>query len=434
VSHRRTTFQNIAWLVVERIARVGMAVVVISFVARHLGPAGFGTLNFALVLLGLAMPLATLCFDAAIVGDLVRRPEATPAVLGGAFVLRLGGGIASAALLFAIGQFQFLEVEWSIQVPVALMLVLQAGEVPELWFQSQLLARRTVIARVIALLLGAALKLELVRRDATAVSFVWAQAAENALYVAALMANYHFSAEKAKRWCWPREELRRLAHLGWPLAVAGLLVALYLRLDQMLVQRWLSPTEAGVYFAAARLIDVATLGAAAVGTSVFPALAAAHGSTLAQFDARLRAVFDLLSGLGWIVALGLTFTAPWLVRLIFGPAYAAAVPILIVKAWTCVVLFSGIARGHFVVLTGATRANLAAVIVGIAVQAIGAVLLIPRLGALGAAFAAAVAALVSGWLTSFILPALRPCAVAQTRGLLIAFQPGQWAACRKLLS
>ena len=61
-------------------------------------------------------------------------------------------------------------------------------------------------------------------------------------------------------------------------------------------------------------------------------------------------------------------------------------------------------------------------------------LLLPVLGSMGAALAAASAAVLGGWLSSFLVPALRPCAAAQTIGLLVLFSPRKWAGCIKLLS
>lgn len=426
--------QNIGWLVTERVFRAGISAFVIAFVARALGPAEFGALNYALLLFGLALPLATLCFDGIVVAELVRAPHAEGVTLGSAFALRVAAGLGTTLLVCGVMWAQAATPDWPTLSAIAVMLVLQSAEVPELWFQRHLLARWTTGARIAALCGGALLKIELARRGAGVPALVWAQAAENGLYTIALFFSYRAAGGRFSTWHCTADTLRRIVRLAWPLGVAGVLVGLYLRMDQLFVQFRLPASEAGVYFAASRLIDVATLAVAAVGTSVFPALAAAHAARSEEFNLHLQAVFDLLSGLGWIVAIGLTLTAPWVVAVLFGPAFHSAVPIVIVKAWTCVLLFSGIARGQFVVLTGATQANLAAVGIGIVVQAVAASSLLPLLGGVGAALAAGCAAVVSGWLSSFLLPSLRPCARPQTRGLLIPFIPRHWASCAKLLS
>jgi len=302
VIHRGKTFQNIAWLVVERVLRVGATAVVIAMVARQLGPAQFGALNYALLLLGLAMPFATLCFDAVVVHELVRSPAEAPSILGSTFLLRAGAGLASALVFFGLGATGGLGVNYSLLVPVGVMLVLQACEVPELWFQRQLLAQWTAAARVVALAVGAVLKIELVRHHAGVSAFVWAQAAENGLYAIGLAWNYARTGGHLADWRWNQALAQKLARLAWPLALAGTLVGLYLRLDQLLVQRWLPPVDAGIYLAASRVIDMATMAAGVVGASLFPNLAAAYGSDEKGFQARLRSVFDLLSGLGFPAA------------------------------------------------------------------------------------------------------------------------------------
>ena len=79
----------VAWLVGERVVRGTVTVVALAAVARHLAPAGFGVLNFALAIVGLATPLAQLGLDSMLVRDLVRFPDRTGALLGTSFVLRL---------------------------------------------------------------------------------------------------------------------------------------------------------------------------------------------------------------------------------------------------------------------------------------------------------------------------------------------------------
>jgi len=180
-------------------------------------------------------------------------------------------------------------------------------------------------------------------------------------------------------------------------------------------------------------VDIPLLVASALGLSLFPGLAAARTQDPKKFQARLQAGFDLLSALGWATALGALAFGPWGMRLLYGPAYAGAVPVLVVLAFNTIVVFSSIVRAQFILMAAPTWLHLPAALVGLAVQFPLAWRLVPQLGPPGAAVALAVSCLASGWLTSFAFPALRPCAAAQTRGLLIPFFPQRWGAARRLL-
>ena len=77
---------------------------------------------------------------------------------------------------------------------------------------------------------------------------------------------------------------------------------------------------------------------------------------------------------------------------------------------------------------------MAAAGIALAVQAPLALLLVPRGGGPGAAVASVVSVLVGGWLTSYVLPGLRPAAGWQARAFLIPFAPSRWRAAGTLLT
>jgi O-antigen/teichoic acid export membrane protein len=425
---------NTFWLVAERALRMGVTALVLGLVARHLEPEGFGQLNFAIMLCGLFAGLANLGLDGLIVSEVVGRSAEAGALLGTALRLRLGAGVlAATGLTLTVFLAPGLRGSAPLVAAASLMLVAQAAEVVDLWFQRHLQSWRTAQARFIAMLLGACVRLAMVAMDAPVVWFAAAQAFDAIFFGTALWLAYRRSTEKAPAWRWDRAVAGHLIRRGTPLAVSSVVVMGCLRLDQFLVKAWLGTAAAGVYFAATRLVDIPLLVAGALGVSLFPGLATARAQDPKIFQARLQAGFDLLSALGWATALGALAVGPWGMRLLYGPAYVGAVPVLLVLAFNTIVVFSSIVRAQFILVAAPTWLHLPAALVGLAVQFPLAWRLMPLLGPPGAAVALAVSCLASGWLTSFAFPSLRPCAVAQTRGLLIPFFPQRWGAARRLL-
>ena len=66
---------NTGWLVADNLLRILIGLIVGIWVARYLGPASFGELNYALALVGMFSVIASLGIDSNIVRDLVREPE-----------------------------------------------------------------------------------------------------------------------------------------------------------------------------------------------------------------------------------------------------------------------------------------------------------------------------------------------------------------------
>ncbi len=420
--------QNILWLVGERAGRAVVTASVLGLVARHLAPAGFGQLNFAITIAAIAAPLANLGLEGIVIDELIRRPASAGAVLGTAFRLRLLAGFATALLLALATLFGpwFTTSDAHLVALVAFTLIFQPAEVVDLWFQRHLDSRRTVVVRTVAVLAGAALKFFLVARSAPLIAFAWAQLADAALIALGLAWAGRRSPHRSGAWIWDSKIARALWRRGAPLALSALAVALALRLDQLLVPHWLGKTDAGIYFAASRLTEVALFVGTTMTLSLFPALAASRAHSPANYQARLQSLFDALSALGWIVALGCTLVGPLVVRLLYGPAYSDAGNVLIVQGWAALFALSAGARWQFILLSAPTLLNLAAALIHVATLLALGPWLTPRLGVIGAAVAGFGAVVASGYFTSWLFPPLRACAAAQTRGLLIPIAPARW--------
>jgi PST family polysaccharide transporter len=417
--------QNVLWLVGERFGRGIVTASVLGVVARYLQPAGFGRLNLAVTATAIAAAMANLGLEGVVISELIRRPAQAGAVLGTAVRLRFMGGLATAALLGSLAAVLHTG-DAALFAIVAVGLVFQPVEVVDLWFQRHLDSRRTVVARFVGIMAGATLKLWLVVHGAALPAFAWAQVADVAFIALALTWAGRTSPHQSGRWSWDPEIARALWQRGAPLAVAAVMVAFALRLDQFLVRGWIGERASGIYFAASRLTDMALFTGAATTLSLFPALAAGHANSPAEYQRRLQAAFDALSALGWLVALGCTLAGPWIVPLIYGRTYAEAADVLAVQGWACLFALSAGVRWNFILLSAPPALNVGAALLHIGTLLSLGVCLMPSLGTSGAAFALLGANIVSGFLTSFLFPPLRACARAQTRGLLIVFTPARW--------
>jgi polysaccharide transporter, PST family len=65
---------NISWLLFDRIIRLGVAFVIVAWIARYLGPEQFGIFNYANSLVAMVAVLSTFGLDQLVVRDLVREP------------------------------------------------------------------------------------------------------------------------------------------------------------------------------------------------------------------------------------------------------------------------------------------------------------------------------------------------------------------------
>src|SRR3546814_4420331 len=66
---------NSAWLIGDKVVRLGLNLIITIWLARHFGPEGFGVWNFASAFVALFGVFAVLGMDGIIVRELVTRSE-----------------------------------------------------------------------------------------------------------------------------------------------------------------------------------------------------------------------------------------------------------------------------------------------------------------------------------------------------------------------
>jgi O-antigen/teichoic acid export membrane protein len=173
-----------------------------------------------------------------------------------------------------------------------------------------------------------------------------------------------------------------------------------------------------VYAAAVRLAEALPLLPGVIISSVFPSVVNSREQGEAFFLARLQQLYALIAALGYAMALPISFLAPWLINLLFGPQYAGAAAALVVLSWAAVFSGIGMARSTYLNTENLARLHVLTVTIGCAANIGLNWVLIPRWGGFGAA----VGSLVAYWLaahgTCYLIPALRPTGAMISRALL----------------
>ena len=157
----------------------------------------------------------------------------------------------------------------------------------------------------------------------------------------------------------------------------------------------------------------------ALASSVLPALLRARQHNAAEYARRQQQYYDLSAAVAYALSVPVALVAPWVVRVAYGAEFAAAGPILAVHIWSSVFVFLGVARGQWLVNEGLQKFYLGTTCAGAVANVALNLVLIPRWGGLGAAWATVVSYGLAAWLASYAHPAARATAAMQTRALLI---------------
>lgn len=400
--------------------RLGLGLFVGVLIARALGPAQFGLLSFALAIVTVLGAVGTLGLESVTVRELVRDPTNRTRVLGTVFALKLAGS-AIAALLVVLVAWLLRPDEphvWRICAIIAIGQLFLAFDAIDYLFQARLQSRYSVIAKNAAFCVVAIVRVVLVVRHASLDAFVWAIALEYVLAGVLLLATFgRVEGLSALKWDFRRDVAVRLLRSSWALVLSGLVIAIYLRIDQIMLAAMAGDAAVGVYSVAARLAEVWYFVPMALASSTLPALIQSRERSRAEFTRRTERLFTIMVLLSVAVAIPMTLLARPVVLFLYGREYAGSVVPLIVLAWTGVFVSLGVARESWMLAEGLMTHSFATTAWGALINVLLNLVLIPRYGGLGAAFATLAAQIVAVSLATLLYRPTRPVFQMQLRAI-----------------
>jgi PST family polysaccharide transporter len=401
---------NVGWLFADRVVRMGVGLVIGIWIARYLGPEQFGLFNYTLAFVGLFLPIAMLGLDSVVVREIVHDPTRTEQTLATAFVLKLGAGIASYGLALAV-IMTLKPDDTTLILLVALagiMLISQSFDVVDLWFQSQVRSKYSVLVRNTSFSIAAVVRVALILSLAGVVAFAAAVALEAALTAIGLVLVFRADGGRFGGWRSTKARASTLLNMSWPLLFSGMAIAVYLRIDQIMLGEMLGDAEVGVYAAAVRISEVWYFIPTAIVSSVAPTLITARKTDAALYRRRVQQLLSTMALLGYGVAIAVTLFSRPMIGLLYGVDYADAGPTLAVHVWAGLFVCLGVAQSAWLLNEGHTRVGLVNTTVGALVNVGLNFLLIPQFGAIGAAIATLVSYGIAVFALCFFYAPTRP--------------------------
>jgi len=396
----RKILVNISWLYFDKAVRLGIGLVVGIWVARYLGPDNYGLLNYGLAIVALFSILVKLGLQSIVVRDLVNNAENTNETIGTSVILQIISALLAYGLLtITIGYLQPENMmARSVVALLGITLFRDAFDTAKYWFEAKVMSKYVAWLSNIVFLLLSAVRIVLILAEAPLIAFVWVTVVDAVLVSLGTVLLFFWFGSRPLALRFSLGRARRLLSDSWPLLLSGAAVIVYVKVDVLMLGQMVGDEAVGIYSAATRLSELWYFIPMIIVTSVFPAILNAKKKDEALYYRRLQQLFDLMVWMSVIVALPMTFASTPIVRLLFGEAYSAAGPVLAVHIWAAIFIFLGLASGKWFVAEGRQILNLQRSFAG-ALANIGLnLLLIPKYGPLGAAWATVISYGISAFM------------------------------------
>ena len=202
----------------------------------------------------------------------------------------------------------------------------------------------------------------------------------------------------------PVQAYRSLLRPSFPYFLATLLAALHMKVSIPLIRIMLGTDELGLYGLAATVANAAAVVCIQpLSLSLFPAVAREGGSNSILHSRRALRTLGIPLAVGLVGGGTLCLVAGPLIDITLGPMYARSVPLLQILAWFLPPIFVSSTAIRMMMACGHTRAAVRILAVNVAVNVAANLVLIPRVGIRGAAWAMVLSALVSALQTVIFL-------------------------------
>jgi len=412
---------NTAWLFSEQILRMVAGFFVGVWVARYLGPEKFGIFSYALAFVSIFQGIAKLGLDGILVRDLVKEPEKKDIYLGTSFWLKFFAGIIIFIIVLIVSYFASDNLQTFIYINIiSAGLIFQSFEVIDFYYQATVQAKYISIRKMIQLFLSSSIKLIFILVKADLIWFVLVT-----LFDSISLAVFSWLIYKSQRLpnfikYFELNTAKRLLKDSWPLVFSSIAIAVYMRIDQVMIKNLLGDREVGLYSAAVKLVEVWYFIPMIITQSLFPAIVSKYNNKQ-EFFRRLIVLSSVMGYIGLFISVMLSISSYFIIKMLYGEKFLDAAPILSIASFIIFISFwmSGVSRRQAIDMQ---KLALFATILSAVANIILNFIFIPIYGVRGAALVSVLNQFIAGPFFAFFHPKARENFYIAFKGLILPFK------------
>ncbi|SIQ95161.1 Polysaccharide biosynthesis protein [Pseudomonas flexibilis] len=284
---------------------------------------------------------------------------------------------------------------------ISMGIIFQAFSVVEYNFQSQVKAKYSSIAKSLSLVVSAATKILLVWLEAGLIFFAASYLLDFVVTAAILLA-MNFKKSQPNFFCgYDSSLLRPLLKSAWPMMLSAISVSLYSRIDQIMLKSMVGLHELGVYAAAIKVFEGWMIVPYVISISLLPAIVRFKAAESKSYEKNMAILFAFLFWSSALVALFFSFFGEFVISMTFGSKYLDSASILVVVMWSATFAALGSITARYLTVEGMESKILSRTLVGLIVNVLLNLVLIPVYGVQGAAISTMVTLFVANYLINY---------------------------------
>jgi len=401
---------NFIWLLADKILKMTVVMGVNIWMWNYIGTVQKGAWDYVIAIVTMLSPLASLGIDSIVIRDMVLSPEKTPRLLGASFILKLWGGILLT--LFATLFVYFRRPDEPLLLYFVLITassnIFLAFDSIDLYNQTHLLSKYTVLSKSIGYIFTSILKVVFIIQGASIIAFVWTQFFEFAIGAMLMIFWYHKRGERITSWNLDMTTAINLLRLSWPMIITSFLMFVQQNIEMLFISDWLGDSELGVYSTASRFITLFGFIPMIIYSTVAPEINKAKAINEALFRFKLLRVYQIMFMVSIAIIAGCFLLGPTVINLFLKPEFKAAGLYMGIMSIRMIFVNYGVAKSLYMINNNLYKYFMITGVVGVVVNIGLNYLWIPQFGTYGAIWSSIVSLLISIILIDGVYSKTRP--------------------------
>lgn len=400
--------KNATWIIACRVVQAVFALIINMLTARYLGPSNFGLITYASSLVAFVLPIMQLGFSNILVQEVVNNPDREGKTVGTSMFLSV---CSSFFCIIGVTAFAFIAnhdepVTIIVCLLYSLILIFQALDLMQYWFQAKYLSKYTSIVSLCAYLVVSAYKIYLLVTAKSVYWFAISNAFDYALISISIIVIYHklggqklsFSKKLGK------EMFNRSKHY----ILSSMMVTVFAQTDKIMIKLMIDEAATGYYGAAVACAGMTSFVFTAIIDSFRPSIFEGQKVGDDVFKHRLTMLYSIIIYISLAQSVVMTILAGMIIHILYGSAYAPAVGALQIVVWYTTFSYMGSVRNIWILANNKQhylwKINLMGALANIVLNAI----LIPIIGIYGAAVASLITQFFTNVIVGYIIKPILP--------------------------
>ncbi len=409
--------KNAGWIVGCKIIKAVLTLIVTAITTRYLGVEKYGIISYAAGLVAFAVPIMQLGLTSTAVHEIVDRPGEEGKVVG-----TITGMTMFSSILCIIGVISFSlivnagEKETIIVCALySIMLFFNAFEMVRFWFHAKLMAKYSAMAMLISYVVVTIFQVLLVIFKADVYMFALSYSLD--YFLIAIMLIAIFKKKSKCKLSFSFALAKQMFKVSKFYIISTLMFVVFAQTDKIMLKFMAGNIETGIYSAASNCATMVSFVFAAIIDSMRPEIFNAKKESESLFESRMIELYSVMIYFSIIVCVVIAVFAPLIIQIMCGSEFVGAIPVLRVVVWMNLFSYVGTAKSIWLLAESKYKYLIVLNFCGAVLNVSLNFVLIPLLGATGAAITTIVSQSATNVFIGFLIKPIRRNSVLMLKAL-----------------